>query len=96
MKPVRIATVAVAHPVERVRQCDVPRMMGLRGVSALKARAVARGSGIHERRIVLGPAELGGLRSIEQRNADVIGAVRVLAGGSFWRRVLTSSGTLVY
>lgn len=70
MSVVRIASVGVAHPDERVRQCDVPRLMGLRGLGALRARAVVRGSRIQERRIVLPPDEIRELRTIEQRNGQ--------------------------
>lgn len=58
----------MAHPGERVSQHDVPRLMGLRGVSALRARAVVRRSGIDERRIVLSPDDIRQLTTIEQRN----------------------------
>ncbi len=67
--PIRIARVAVAHPGERLPQRDVPGLMGLRGLSALRARAVVKGSRIVERRIVLPPDGIRELTSIEQRNA---------------------------
>jgi predicted naringenin-chalcone synthase len=42
--------------------------MGLRGLSALRARAVVKGSRIEERRIVLAPDDIRDLKTIEQRN----------------------------
>jgi alkylresorcinol/alkylpyrone synthase len=68
MTAVRIARVAVAHPGERVAQRDVPGLMGVRGLNALKARAVVRGSRIQERRIVVPPDRIRELETIEQRN----------------------------
>ncbi len=66
---VRIAAVAVAHPDETIVQADVPRLMDVKGLNALRARAVVRGSRIKERRIVLHPDGIRELKSIEQRNA---------------------------
>ena len=68
-QPVRIARVGVSHPRERVIQRDVPGLMGVRGLSGLRARAVVKGSRIDERRIVLPPDGIRDLTSIEQRNA---------------------------
>jgi alkylresorcinol/alkylpyrone synthase len=59
----------VSHPPERLIQRDVPGLMGVRGLSALRARAVVRGSHIAERRTVLPPDGLRELTTIEQRNA---------------------------
>ncbi|MEX0784802.1 MAG: 3-oxoacyl-[acyl-carrier-protein] synthase III C-terminal domain-containing protein [Dehalococcoidia bacterium] len=50
-------------------QRDVPGLMGFKGLSALRARAVVRGSRIEERRIVVPPDDLRELTTIEDRNA---------------------------
>lgn len=64
----RIANVAVAAPVTRIRQADAAEWIGIRLGEPRRARAIARRSGIEQRSIATSPDELLTLRTIEARN----------------------------
>lgn len=69
MEQVRIISAASAHPPLRVAQDDAAAHIALLAGEPRRIRAIARGTRIRSRAIVLPPAELTALGSIAGRNA---------------------------
>ncbi len=69
MQTVRIASVAVAHPPNRVTQAEAAAQIGILAGDTRRVAALARASRIDTRRTALPPPELAALGSIASRNA---------------------------
>src|SRR5688572_13025114 len=68
MQAVRIVSAASAHPQGRVSQEEAARHVGVLSGDPRRARAIARGTHIATRAVVLPPEELARLGDIEERN----------------------------
>ena len=68
MQTVRIASVAVAHPPNRVTQAEAAARIGVLSGDPRRVTALARASRISTRSTVLPPADLAALGAIESRN----------------------------
>src|SRR5690606_10179687 len=66
---VRLVSAATAHPHNRISQAEAASRIADRIGDRRRVEAIARGSQIESRALVLSPDAIAGLNSIEERNA---------------------------